>query len=78
MSNCCACRKQADAATTRRDQLAEELAEIDAQLEALEERKAIGEARFEELDVGLGTAQEKHAELDDDVIAAERRLGRRA
>ncbi len=66
--------QQAQAATTRRDQLAEELAEIHAQLEALEERKAIGEARFEELDIELANTQERHAELDDAVIAAERRL----
>ncbi|MCY7316186.1 MAG: chromosome segregation protein SMC [Rubrivivax sp.] len=66
--------QQAEAATTRREQLAEELAEIDAQLEALEERKATGEARFEELDMALGTTQERHAELDDAVIAAERQL----
>ena len=66
--------QQAEAATSRRDQLAEELGEIDAQLEALEERKATGEARFEELDIALGSAQERHAELDDAVIDAERRL----
>ncbi len=66
--------QQAEAATQRRDQLAGELAEVDAQLEALEERRALGEARFEELDIGLAAAQEKHASLDDDVIGAERRL----
>ncbi len=66
--------QQADAATSRREQLSEELAEIDAQMEALEERKATGEARFEELDIGLGDAQQKHAELEDAVIAAERKL----
>ncbi len=66
--------QQADAASSRRQQLNEELAEIDAQLEGLEERRATGEGRFEELDIGLGTAQERHAELDDAVIAAERRL----
>ena len=66
--------QQAEAATSRRDQLAEELGEIDAQLEALEERKATGEARFEELDIALGSEQERHAELDDAVIDAERRL----
>jgi chromosome segregation protein len=64
----------ADAASQRHGQLAEELAEIDAQLEQLEERRATGEARFEELDIALGSAQEKHAELDDGVIAAERAL----
>ena len=66
--------QQAEAATTRRDQLADELTEIDAMLEQLEERKATAEARFEELDIALGTTQERHVELDDAVIAADRRL----
>jgi chromosome segregation protein len=66
--------QQLEAATSRRDQLNEELAEIDAQLETLEERKATGEARFEELDIGLGDAQQKHAELEDAVMAGERKL----
>ena len=66
--------QQAEAATTRRDQLAEELAEIAAQIEQLEERRATAEARFEELDMALGATQERHAELDDAVIAADRRL----
>ena len=66
--------QQADAATARHGQLSEELAEIDAQLEGLEERKATGEGRFEELDMALGTTQERHVELDDAVIAAERQL----
>ncbi len=64
----------AEAANSRREQLGEELAEIDVQLEALEERRAIGEARFEELDIELGNVQQHHAELEDTVIAAERRL----
>ena len=67
-------RQQSDAATTRRDQLAGELAELQAQLETLDERRASDEARFEALDIDLGTAQERHAALDDAVIAAERRL----
>ena len=46
----------------------------DAQLSALDERRATGEARFEELDLQLADTQERHAELDDAVIAAERRL----
>ncbi len=66
--------QQADAATSRREQLAGELDEIDAQLESLQERRAVGEGRFEELDIELAAAQERHAELDDAVIAAERRL----
>ena len=41
---------------------------------------AMGEARFEELDLQLADAQQRHAELDDAVIAAERaaRRGARA
>ncbi len=58
----------------RREQLSEELAEIEAQLESLNERRATGEARFEELDMQLATTQERHAELDEAVISAERQL----
>ena len=67
-------RQQSDAASSRRDQLAGELAEVQAQLEMLDERRASDEARFESLDIDLGQAQERHAELDDAVIAADRRL----
>ena len=66
--------QQADAASSRRSQLADELAELAAQLQGLDERRGVGEARFEELDIELGSTQERHAELDDAVIAAERRL----
>jgi chromosome segregation protein len=61
--------------STRRGQLQAELAEIDAQLESLTERRLTGEARFEELDMQLATTQERHAELDESVITAERNLG---
>ena len=64
----------AEQTSTRRAQLDDELAEVDAQLEELAERGATGEARFEELDMQLGVTQERHAELDDAVIGAERRL----
>jgi chromosome segregation protein len=64
----------AEATSTRRAQLDDELAEVDAQLEELAERGATGEARFEELDMQLGVTQERHAELDDAVIGAERKL----
>lgn len=66
--------QQAEATSTRRAQLDEELAELDGQLEELAERNATGEARFEELDMQLATTQERQAELDDAVIAAERKL----
>ena len=66
--------QQVEQTSQRRGQLDEELAEIDAQLEALNERRATGEARFEALDMELATSQEHHAELDDVVINAERQL----
>ncbi len=64
----------AEATQVRSGQLDEELADIEAQLEALTGRRASGEARFEELDLQLGVTQERHAELDEAVIAAERAL----
>jgi len=60
--------------SARRGQLDEELAEIDAGLEELQERRVTGEARFEELDLQLANEQERHAELDEAVIESERRL----
>jgi chromosome segregation protein len=66
--------QQAEAAAERLGRLDDELAEVDAQLEALAERRAGGEARFEELDLALADAQQRHAELDEAVLAAERRL----
>ncbi len=66
--------QQAQAANSRRGQLEEELAEIDGQMEELAERRMTGEARFEELDMDLANTQERHAELEDAVIAAERKL----
>ena len=66
--------QQAEASQARSGQLDAELAELAGQHEALGERRAIGEARFEELDLQLATTQERHAELDEAVIAAERRL----
>ena len=66
--------QQAEATQARSGQLDTELAEVDGQLEGLDERRAIGEASFEELDLQLANTQERHAELDEAVIAAERRL----
>ncbi len=66
--------QQAEAANARRGQLDTELGEVDAQIEALQERRATDEGRFEELDGQLATTQERHADLDEAVIQAERRL----
>ena len=59
----------------RSAQLAGDLTELDAQLGALQERRETAEARFEELDMLLADTQEHHAQLDERVIAAERKLG---
>ncbi|HEU4460634.1 MAG TPA: chromosome segregation protein SMC [Methylibium sp.] len=64
-----------EATGARRAQIDDELAEIDAGLEALQERRSVGEARFEELDMALADEQQKHAELEEAVIEAQRVLG---
>ena len=66
--------QQAQAAGSRQRQLSDELAEIDAQLEDMSERHAIGEARFETLDADLGAAQERITVDEDAVSAAQQRL----
>jgi chromosome segregation protein len=67
-------QQQAEAAQTRRGQVDGELAEIDSQLADCTARNAAGEARFDALDAELATTQQRHAELDEAVVAAERAL----
>ena len=64
----------ADQARARGQQIADDLADIDAQLGELQERRVTSEARFEELDMQLADTQERHAQLDERVIDAERKL----
>jgi chromosome segregation protein len=64
----------AEQTRARSEQIAGDLAEIDAQMNDLQERKVTAEARFEELDMQLADSQERHAQLDDRVIEAERKL----
>ncbi len=64
----------ADQSRQRSEQIAADLAEVDGQLEELQERRVTAEARFEELDMQLADSQERHAQLDDKVIGAERAL----
>jgi chromosome segregation protein len=63
----------AEQARARSQQIQADMAEIEAQLDALQERKVTAEARFEELDMQLADSQERHAQLDDRVITTERR-----
>ncbi len=64
----------AEQTRTRSDQINADLAEINAQLEDLQERRVMAEGRFEELDMQLADTQERHAQLGDTVISAERKL----
>jgi chromosome segregation protein len=64
----------AEQARVRSAQIEGDLAEVDAQLGDLQERRVTAEGRFEELDMQLADSQERHAQLDDRVIGAERRV----
>ena len=64
----------AEQTRARGEQIAADLAEVDALLEELQERRVTAEGRFEELDMQLADSQERHAQIGDQVIAAERRL----
>ncbi|MEP6739110.1 MAG: chromosome segregation protein SMC [Caldimonas sp.] len=58
----------------RREQLEGERSVLEAELAELEARRRAAETRFESLDSELGVEQEKHAELDEHVLAARRAL----
>ena len=64
----------AEQARARNQQIADDLAEVDALLEELQERRVTAEARFEELEMQLADSQEREAQLGDHVIEAERKL----
>ena len=64
----------AEQTQARVEQIAGDLAEVDAQLEGLQEQKIDAEARFETLDMNLSQAQERHAQLDERVLEAQRKL----
>ncbi len=64
----------ADQARVRSAQITGDLAEVDAQLDDLQERRVTAEGRFEELDMQLADTQERHAQLDERVMGAERKL----
>lgn len=64
----------AEQARVRSEQIAGDLAEVDALLGDLQERRVTAEGRFEELDMQLADTQERHAQLDERVMVAERKL----
>ena len=62
----------AEQARARAGQVNADLAEVKAQLDALEERKVIAQARFEALAVQLAGSQERDTQLEAQVANAER------
>jgi chromosome segregation protein len=65
----------AEQSRARSAQLDSDMAEVDAQLEELQERRATAEGRFETLDLQLADSQEHHAQLDEQVIELQSKLG---
>ncbi|MEY2659174.1 MAG: putative chromosome segregation protein [Pseudomonadota bacterium] len=51
-----------------------DLAEVQTQLDALQDRRLAAEASFESLDMQLADSQERHAQLDEQAMDAQRRL----
>jgi len=66
--------QQAQQSNARREQIAAEMAEIDGQFEELKARRPPGGAAFEEANLAPADAQEGHAQLEEAVIEAERKL----
>ena len=64
----------AEQARTRSAQIDADIAEVQAQLDDLQERRATAEGRFELLDMQLADSQERHAQLDERVIEVQRKL----
>ena len=78
-SSCCACSPRPKPASSPQDRARRRAGRDRRQQEACRSAAPwAGEARFEELDLQLADAQEKHATLEDGVIQAERKLAERA
>jgi chromosome segregation protein len=64
----------AEQARTRSAQIDADIAEVQSQLDDLQERRETAEGRFESLDMQLADSQERHAQLDERVIEVQRKL----
>jgi chromosome segregation protein len=64
----------AEQSRNRSAQIEGDLAEVQAQLDDLQERRETAEGRFESLDMQLADSQERHATLDERVIDVQRKL----
>ena len=66
--------QMAEQIRTRSAQIDADLAEVQAQIDDLQERRATAEGQFESLDMQLADSQERHAQLDERVIDVQRTL----
>ena len=64
----------AEQTRSRSAEIESDLEEVQAQLDALQERSVEAEARFEALDMQLADGQERHAQLDERVMACQNQL----
>jgi chromosome segregation protein len=64
----------AEQAQNRSQQIDQDLAEIEAVAQDLQDRLVQSQTQFEELDMQLADGQERHAQLEDQAMAAQRRL----
>ena len=64
----------AEQSRSRSAQIDADLAEVQAQLDDLQERRETAEGRFESLDMQLADSQERHATLDERVLEVQRKL----
>ena len=64
----------AEQARLRSAQIDHDMAEIEAQLDDLQERRMEAEGRFESLDMELAQAQEQHAQQDERVMELQRQV----
>jgi len=59
---------------TRSAQIDADLAEVQAQIDDLQERRVTAEGQFESLDMQLADSQERHAQLDERVMEVQRQV----
>ncbi len=64
----------AEQSRARSAQLDADLAEVQGQIDQLDERRLTAEGQFESLDLELAEQQERHAQLEEQVIEAQRTL----
>jgi chromosome segregation protein len=64
----------AEQARSRSAQIDADAAEVQAQIDDMQERRVVAEGQFETLDMQLADSQERHAQLDERVMDIQRKL----